>query len=756
MKILRPAVFLSLCTLCIFSCASQNKAKISKETDLFVDYVKAMNLQASNPAEACLMFSSLASINDFILKDVAYVRAARNCLLIEQTPPAATEVAVDAAMKTAIDPTSGAAVATTPSTLKLENGPSNPPVPDAKVPEETVSDAATPPTPSAPGSDIAKESAKPIPKAPPIDWARPVPSWLDGEKKSLFFTTLKDNLVRGLFVRENTSLFRTPDRILYYQKALASKNISAEEKKNLESALYSLSPRFMPRPTEADYLRIAKDYRSVRQFKKSYDFLNRIVKSSKASKEDKMSALKELFYTHKLNRIGNRGAYIQAAKKWANYLTPKELENDTLLPYHYEANVNLARVLWTEQGTSEALATLDKAEKSIGKRHSLFDILWLRGRIFEEQKKTEQAQTEFIKATKEETPNWKEKEKIIWSLAWSFFKNKDFVKASEYLESMIVHPEISTTSRFKYLYWKAEALQRQNLTKEARAVWEALAVDDIYGYYGLLAHHHLKKPLASISSSDINSTSILSTPEARIFNALIKVDEFEFAQKMLVSKLAETDKVLQMSIEDICALFQKLSQVNSYSAIFSYFVKLPYDTQKQVFRRIPKTLFPSPYLDLVTKSAKDASIEAELIYSIMRQESSFNPMARSPMDAFGLLQVLPDVAKRIARANKVPYRGYEDLYKPEINVPIGAHLLRRQNITFNNKFVLMVASYNASQKAVKNWYSRYDGDDLMFIEDIPYEETKAYVKLVTRNLVLYKKLLHGDEFRDFPRHLLEL
>lgn len=754
MKILRPATFLSLC---IFSCASQNKAKISKETDLFVDYVKALNAQATNPMEACLAFTSLANSPDFILKDVAYVRAARNCLLIEQTPPKPTEVAVDAALKTAIDPASGASATSSPSAIKLETGPSNPAMPDAKVPDVAISDAATTTAPATPGSDVAQtEPAKPIPTAPTIDWSRPVPSWLDGEKKSLYFTTLKADLERGLFVRDNTSLFRTPDRILYYQKALATKNISADQRKTLESALYSLSPRFMPKPTEADYLRIAKDYRSVRQFSKSYDYLNRIVKSSKTSKEDKMNALKELFQTHKLNRLSNRNGYIQAAKKWANFLTPKDLEKTSLLSYHYEANVNLARVLWTEQGTTEALATLEKTEKALSGRHSLFDILWLRGRIFEEQKKVNEAQAEFIKATNEPTPNWKEKEKIIWSLAWSFFKAKDYKKASEYLETMIVHPEISTTSRFKYLYWKGEAFHRQTQVKEAREIWEALARDDIYGYYGLLAHHQLQRPLASISASDVNSTSVLSSPEARIFNALIKVDEFEFAQKMLVDKLSDTNKVLQMSVEDICALFQKLAQVNSYSTIFNYFVKLPYDTQKQVFQRIPKTLFPSPYLELVSKAAQDASIEAELIYSIMRQESSFNPMARSPMDAFGLLQVLPDVAKRIARAHKVPYRGYEDLYKPEINVPIGAFLLKRQNTVFNDKFVLMVASYNASQKAVKNWHSRYDGDDLMFIEDIPYEETKAYVKLVTRNLVLYKKMLHGNEFRDFPRHLLEL
>lgn len=672
MKILRPFSFLSVC---LFSCSSLTKSKLSPETDLFIDYVKASSLRTSNTEEACRIFDKLSNNTLFILKDVAYIRAAENCT--------------------------------------------------------TVNDITT-------------------------DWSRPVASWLDSDKKRLYFATLTNDLQKGLFVKENPNLFRTPDRISFYQKALATSDISADDKKTLESALFSLSPRFMDKPQESDYLRIAKDYRSVRLFSKSYDYLNKIVKSKKASLEDKMLGLKELFYTHKLNRLKNRNGYVNAAKKWAHFLNTKNLQNPKLLNHYVEANVNYARVLWTEQGTTEALKTLDQAQKALEGRYSLFDIYWLRGRILEEQKKVAEAQSEFLKATKEETPNWREKEKILWSLAWSYFKNNEFSKSTEQLDVMINAPEISSTSRFKYLYWKAESFQRQEQAETARKIWESLAQEDTYGYYGMLAHHQLSLPLRPIEPTTIDQNSILSAPEAKMFNALIKVEETELAQKMLVDRLSDSKEVLQMSIDDICALFEKLSLVGSYSTVFSYFVKLPYDTQKLVFNKIPNILFPSPYIDLVTKAATDAGIEPELIYSIMRQESSFNPNARSPMDAFGLLQVLPEVAKVVARQNKLPYKKYEDLYIPEINIPIGAHLLKKQSRAFDEKFVLMVASYNASSRAVRSWYDRYSGDDLIFIEDIPYEETKAYVKLVTRNLVIYKRLLDTKNEQTFPRHLLKL
>jgi soluble lytic murein transglycosylase len=669
MKFLQPAAILSIC---LFSCSSQSK--ISKETDLFVDYVKAMNEQEKNPAEACVLFSELSKNESFILKDVAYVRAAKNCTA------------------------------------------------EPKL----------------------------------VDWSRPVPAWLDTEKKTLFFTTLEDNLQKGLFVKDNTSLFRTPERISYYQKALASKDINKEDKIALETALYSLSPRFMDKPAESDYLKIAKDYRSVRLFSRAYEYLNRIINSSKFSKEEKMIALKESFYTHKLNRLQDKKAYIASAKKWAQYLKEKDLKQTQLLPLYYEAQVNMIRVLWTENGSTEALKALAQLEKSLTKKYSLFDVYWLRGRIYEELKRRDDSQKQLEKAAAEETPNWREKEKILWSLAWSRFKSKDFKRAIEHLDLMIASPDVSPYARYKYQYWKGEALQRQSLETEAKAVWGSLAIDDPYGYYGLLAHHQLDKPLLKFTISDFNSRVVLSPSELDIFNALVKVDELDFAQKLLSEKLSSKTELVKKSADDISAIFQKLALVNSYNTIFYYFTQLSPEVQKEVFLKVPQVLFPNPYSDLVTSAAKDAGIEPELVYSIMRQESSFNPMARSPMDAFGLLQLLPEVARRVAKTHKIPFTGYEDLYKPEINIPLGSYLLKTQNKAFDNKFVLMVASYNASSSAVRNWYKRYDGDDLMFIEDIPYEETKTYVKLITRNLVLYKKLIYGDEFRAFPRHILEL
>jgi soluble lytic murein transglycosylase len=140
----------------------------------------------------------------------------------------------------------------------------------------------------------------------------------------------------------------------------------------------------------------------------------------------------------------------------------------------------------------------------------------------------------------------------------------------------------------------------------------------------------------------------------------------------------------------------------------------------------------------------------------MRQESAFNPLARSSADAFGLMQLLPRVAKSSALKNNIPLNQDADLFKPHVNIPLGSAHLSDLWEKYNGQFILAVASYNASEKAIQNWLStRYRGDSLEFIEDIPYEETRSYVKLVMRNLVFYQRI-YATEPIPFPEWCLEI
>ena len=94
------------------------------------------------------------------------------------------------------------------------------------------------------------------------------------------------------------------------------------------------------------------------------------------------------------------------------------------------------------------------------------------------------------------------------------------------------------------------------------------------------------------------------------------------------------------------------------------------------------------------------------------------------------MQIIPSVAKKIAKNHNIKYSNFEDLYNPQINIKIGTKFLKNLIEKYNRQYIITAASYNASEEAILNWIkTRYVGNPLEFIEDIPYKETRLYIKI---------------------------
>jgi len=146
-----------------------------------------------------------------------------------------------------------------------------------------------------------------------------------------------------------------------------------------------------------------------------------------------------------------------------------------------------------------------------------------------------------------------------------------------------------------------------------------------------------------------------------------------------------------------------------------------------------KLYYPAWYLDTVVQY-KD-KVNPYLIMALIRQESAFNAHAHSAAGARGLMQLLPGTARTFGRVKK------QELFKPEKNIASGvrffAHLMER----YNNQVPLALAAYNAGPLNVDEWVKRYPTENpLLFIDIIPYRETREYVASILRNWYWYNKL----------------
>ncbi len=146
--------------------------------------------------------------------------------------------------------------------------------------------------------------------------------------------------------------------------------------------------------------------------------------------------------------------------------------------------------------------------------------------------------------------------------------------------------------------------------------------------------------------------------------------------------------------------------------------------------------YPDAYGPLIEYNAAQLQLPDFWVYGVMRQESRFEQTALSPAGAYGLMQIMPATAKSTAQKHNIPYVDKDDLYKPDTNISIGTHYLNDLLIEFKHP-VLATAAYNAGPSRVDLWRERFPNEMTVWIESIPFEETRNYVKSVLAYSQIY-------------------
>lgn len=140
-------------------------------------------------------------------------------------------------------------------------------------------------------------------------------------------------------------------------------------------------------------------------------------------------------------------------------------------------------------------------------------------------------------------------------------------------------------------------------------------------------------------------------------------------------------------------------------------------------------------------------VDRALVYAVIRAESRFDVDARSPRGALGVMQVMPETAREVARRAQIAYAGTRALLDPDINIELGQHKLIQlsQNRQLGKSLIHVIAAYNAGQNRVAAWLQQElkgtRDDPLLFIESVPLAETRGYIKKVLTNLWVYRARL---------------
>ena len=158
--------------------------------------------------------------------------------------------------------------------------------------------------------------------------------------------------------------------------------------------------------------------------------------------------------------------------------------------------------------------------------------------------------------------------------------------------------------------------------------------------------------------------------------------------------------------------------------------------------------YPAPYRQAILSSARTRKLDPRFILALIRQESVFRPLAKSPAGARGLLQLTIDAAQKYASNAGMSAVQESQLYQPETSIRLGSEYLVELSAMFPNLLEAVAASYNGGEDNVARWVRRAKQKDPgVFTSEVGFDETKAYVQKVMNNYRVYKQLYTADLVR---------
>ncbi len=276
-------------------------------------------------------------------------------------------------------------------------------------------------------------------------------------------------------------------------------------------------------------------------------------------------------------------------------------------------------------------------------------------------------------------------------------------------------------SATRWQYWRARAMQSLGAADEARAIYRRLAGQ--FEYYGFLAADKLS------ADYNIGSEEVVVDPQQlsalREDSQIATAVEFFKVDISWEGRRAWNIALKGASEEKLVAAAHYALSIGWHDRAFASIKKTEHDTA------LPY-LFPMPHQQHIRQVVAGYPVTESLVYGVMRQESGYIADVRSPAGAVGLMQLMPATAREVAKKIGIDVPRWQ-LIDGEINIRLGTNYLATVLERFDGNVVLAAAAYNAGPSRVSTWISEASLAADVWVETIPFDETRSYVKGVLFN-----------------------
>jgi soluble lytic murein transglycosylase len=327
-------------------------------------------------------------------------------------------------------------------------------------------------------------------------------------------------------------------------------------------------------------------------------------------------------------------------------------------------------------------------------------------------------------------------EDALWGIGWTYFLTGEYKKAADIFTKLYV-----TYDDNRYLYWKARSLEADG--EDAINIYHAVMEKGL-NFYSIMSYIRTAGAMEKSHALETQKFSGIFTTQGKQFTVtppqndrIEALLDLGFHKEALLELIYVSNHL--SSIEDLLYVCSKFQELGEYKYSVRLAVKVPYREEFHPFQ------YPLAYQDIVEALSERYNVDPLLVFSVAREESRFDPEARSMAGALGIMQVMPRTAYRLNDNLRLDVHGSQGILNVKNNLHFGIYLLSNLIKEFGS-YSYALAAYNAGEESVRMWQqngNHKSADE--FIEDIPYQETRNYVKRVITTFFEYKRVSSTED-----------
>jgi soluble lytic murein transglycosylase len=393
----------------------------------------------------------------------------------------------------------------------------------------------------------------------------------------------------------------------------------------------------------------------------------------------------------------------------------------------------------------QAVATVDKLARDYPTSPESADALLIKGGLLEEAAKTSGAQHAY-RALLAAHADRGEAAAALWRLGWlAWFQGSYAEAAASWARVLTIRG--GHAYREASLYWLGRAEEQRGERATAARRFAQLQDDAPRSYYGILAGQRhgdasgaSRAAPASVPLPEDPSGRLRTDPDYARVDALRAVGLGDFADEEMAEMVRRgfSDRGLLYALS--AAYVQESRYHLALRILRRHFQSIARAGGAMTPRAFWEMYYPIGWRSELTEAADRAAIDPLLVAAVVREESSFYPRARSRVGARGLMQLMPDTARSLAQTRRLPFDAAGALDDPAANLDLGVGYLAKLLREFGDAR-LAAAAYNAGPTRVRDWWGARRSDDLeVWVEQIPFDETRAFVKRVVLSWDEYRRL----------------